>query len=372
MPVASIPTTLNQSAASTIVSGSELLKRKTLKSIKRYRQTKQNTEPCNNNQQQNMSIDEIDSNQLYNQYYSNNEQILNDYSNNKQKQQLSPPLTNNNNNNISLSSTSSSSGSGATNTSGYGTLLQHQASLNNNHSQKKDGKQPLKSCLKRKDSQSSSQSQTSSKASANSPMVNKRSHSTTKPTTTTNCAADIFNQSKCTLMFVPSVGYLFTYDRQSAQRYSYYNKLERCRRVRVYRELINEELDEEDEEEGDEDEAAKNASEQCQQGVSASRSDNDLRVKKSVTFLAHVVEHKQTHLRANSSGESSSTSSSAMTTPTAASPYHKPSAVASEAPLLQYNALIAMLKSNSQQSRQSKEEARSYPVNSQVCNIVYG
>jgi len=131
-------------------------------------------------------------------------------------------------------------------------------------------------------------------------------------------------------MFVPSVGYLFTYDRQSAQRYSYYNKLERCRRVRVYRELINEELDEEDEEEGDEDEAAKNASEQCQQGVSASRSDNDLRVKKSVTFLAHVVEHKQTHLRANSSGESSSTSSSAMTTPTAASPYHKPSAVASE------------------------------------------
>ena len=29
------------------ITGSELLKRKTLKSIKRYRQTKQNTEPCN-------------------------------------------------------------------------------------------------------------------------------------------------------------------------------------------------------------------------------------------------------------------------------------------------------------------------------------
>jgi len=318
LPTVGQPNAVNHQQSSATVSGSDLLKRKTLKSIKRYRQTKQNTEPCNQNNQQ-LPIEEMDTNQLYNQYYLNNEQILNEYSNYRQKPQISPTSLNNCNN-ITLSTTSSSSGSGATNTSEYGSLLQRQVSLNSANSQ---CKQPLKSCLKRKDSQSSSQSQASSKASTNSPMVNKRSRSTTKSVITTNCPADIFNQSKCTLMFVPLVGYLFTYDKESAQRYSYYNKLERCRRVRIYRELTCEYMEEDDDEEDEEDEGYKNGNIQNQQGVSASKSDNDLRVKKSVTFLAHVIEHRQVNLRTpQSSGESTSTSSAAIT-PTATSPYRK-------------------------------------------------
>lgn len=313
--------------AATNTSGSDLLKRKTLKSIKRYRQTKQNTEPCNQLlPNQTMCIEEIAQNQLYNQYYAKNEQILNDYSQYNQsilaKQKASQQLPMTYNNNINVSSTSSSSGSGATNTSGYashhGTSVQRQVSL-------KDGKQPLKSCLKRKDSQSSSQSQ-NSKTSGNSPLTNKRSHSSVTHTQQQQSLivprrASNFEQSKCAEMFVPFVGYLFTHDKKSATRYSYYNKLERTRCVRVFRELISNapyEFYDEDDEDEEEEELNKNI--RIQQGVSSSKSDNDLRVKKSVTFLAHVIEHRQ-NLR-NRSGESSSASSSALATPTASSPYH--------------------------------------------------
>ena len=89
-------------------SGSDLLKRKTLKSIKRYRQTKQNTEPCAPNEKAQENVDN------------------------------------------SLSSSSNSGSSSATNTSGYASTapqIQRQVSLSS------QAKQPLKSCLKRKDSQ---------------------------------------------------------------------------------------------------------------------------------------------------------------------------------------------------------------------------
>lgn len=193
-------------------------------------------------------------------------------------------------------------------------------------------KQPLKSCLKRKDSQSSSQSH-SSKASSStttsaSPMItqNRRSHSSTiknqqlsmivptKPKTLVH-----FN-SKSKIMFVPFVGCLFTCDGDSTTRYNYYNKIERTRKLRTYRELTsNVQLEDYDDEDDEEDEILdKNI--EVQQGVVTSRSDNDLRVKKSVTFLAHVIEHKQS-IRNRSSG--SSASSSALATPTASSPFHK-------------------------------------------------
>ena len=90
-----------------------------------------------------------------------------------------------------------------------------------------------------------------------------------------------------------------------------------------------------------------------------SRSDNDLRAKKSVTFLAHVIEHRHrvSHQSSASgstsgSGGGASASSTALATPVAASPCH--GKAESEAPPLQYGALIAMLKANSLQSSRKR------------------
>lgn len=346
--------------------GSDLLKRKTLKSIKRYRQTKQNTEPClNQQQQQELSIATQSQLQTSTQYSPN------EYNDNRQ--------------NIELSSTSSSSGSGATNTSGYAS--QHVTLINNNDNRQattKELKQPLKSCLKRKDSASSSQSQASSsgKNSATSPMLHTRrskssnQHSMIQQQTVQQKLAPVtIIDTKYTLMFVPFVGFLFTHDKGSASRYAYYNKLERNRRFRSYRALtsgtsfVGECDDDEDEDETDDETGNEKNRMDFHETGAISRSDNDLRVKKSVTFLAHVIEHRH-QLRNQSSG--SSAASSAMATPTVASPHHNKASLSKqsstedsqppaqqqlkqEAPLLQYNALIAMLKSNSMQNKKRQE-----------------
>ena len=284
---------------------------------------------------------------------------------------------NNNNNNINSSSTSSSSGSGATNTSGYASNGLKQAQTPN-----KSDKQPLKSSLKRKDSQSSSQSQQSGSTKPNTPsQTTRRSHSTTiqPPINATSMIIAKKNAPKagaipssCSHMFVPVVGYLFTCDKESTTRYCYYNNIERSRRIKAYRQLVankhgrHNEDSEEDEDEDENEEDTSNNSEQTNKttgaaAISSSRSDNDLRVKKSVTFLAHVIE--KTRLKSVSpsttttgGSSSSSASSSALATPVAASPYHAAAAAPKpDAPLLQYNALIAMLKSNSEQKKQQQQ-----------------
>lgn len=352
--------------------GSDLLKRKTLKSIKRYRQTKQNTEPCNTV----MSVQNIENIDL------NQSQLTNQY-------------TNSNNDQINISSTSSSSGSGTNSNCHYQlTDKKEKNHLTPNYQPSKlnKEKQPLKSCLKRKDSQSSSQSQSSSKTtmSGASPNINqsRRSkssavHQSSMIITNKNKYPLLYNQTKYTLMFVPFVGFLFTHDKGSSNRYAYYNKLELSRRYKMFCELTSSMMyyDENDDDD-DEEESDLNRNLELQQGVSGSKSDNDLRVKKSVTFLAQVIEYKQ-QLRNRSSGESSSVSSSALTTPTATSPHHVVSNKLSlskqtpeldtnkksDAPLLQYNALIAMLKSNALQNKKKQEEDARYPVNAQFVDL---
>jgi hypothetical protein len=176
-------------------------------------------------------------------------------------------------------------------------------------------------------------------------------------------------------MFVPFVGYLFTCDQSSSTRYGYYNNLERASRIKAYKQIVSknylsgrrpsekenesdeeledeEELDEEDEEENGE------AKAQDKQTVCSSRSDNDLRVKKSVTFLAHVVEHKkQNSLSPSSTVTTESSSNTPTTNLSKTSPFYDHNyANSSPAPLLQYNSLIAMLKS----SKLPKQEAGNY------------
>ena len=358
--------------------GSDLLKRKTLKSIKRYRQTKQNTEPCN---APNMS-------EVTAYYQHSSEQVIepvaaavpNEYSEYNQAMLRHNSKTFGPNTNINSSSTSSSSGSGATNTSGYASNGLKQAQTTD--------KQPLKSCLKRKDSQSSSQSQQSGSTKPNTPaQTTRRSHSTTiQPAAAVNATSLIIAKktapkagaipSRCSHMFVPVVGYLFTCDKESTTRYCYYNKIERSRRVKAYRQLVankhsnrhGEDSEEEEEDEEENEDETSNNSEQTSKAsggaaITSSRSDNDLRVKKSVTFLAHVIEN--TRLKSVSpsttttggSSSSSSASSSALATPVAASPYHAVAAAPKpDAPLLQYNALIAMLKLNSEQKKQQQQQ----------------
>ncbi len=191
------------------------------------------------------------------------------------------------------------------------------------------------------------------------------------------------------LMFVPLVGHLFTCDHESTKRYAYYNKLEKNRRIKIYKQLIknkNEKIiklinqrlyvddeedddddddddDDEDEDEFEDEDTGEGRREEREKKCLTSKSEQDLRVKKSVTFLAHANTIKPP---SSSISPSSTITTDTASTPTflndpdKTSPFYDhaydankrqqqqepPPTTISNAPLLQYNALIAMLKSN--------------------------
>ena len=158
---------------------------------------------------------------------------------------------------------------------------------------------PLKSCLKRKESNASQVSTTNAPTSNNTQpnslsskampgnnytSTSSSSSSTSNNTTNTNNLNMTHHRHNASMivvtnknpptsdvkiseqMFVPYVGHLFICDRESLKRYAYYNNLEKNRRAKIYRQLIrnkNEKLiklinqtlyDEEDEEDEDDEE----------------------------------------------------------------------------------------------------------------------
>jgi hypothetical protein len=218
-------------------------------------------------------------------------------------------------------------------------------------------KQPLKSCLKRKESTASQQSNTPNSAyqqqsqqsthtqpprsipgnntnNTNSSITSLSSSTSTNNRQTNasmivmNTNTNHFSLKKSNVkmseqMFVPYVGHLFTCDHESTKRYVYYNNLEKNRRTKIYRQLIrnkNEKLiklinqtlyddddneDGEDEEEGDEDDEEEEEEDdddeyededECRyledkpkiHPLITSKSDNDLRFRKSVKFIPHA------------------------------------------------------------------------------------
>lgn len=86
-------------------------------------------------------------------------------------------------------------------------------------------KQPLKSCLKRKESSSAVPTPTTNT------NTTKRIEAEVEQTTTIN--------PKAASMFVPFVGYLFTCDQGSCTRYCYYNGLEKRRKMKLYKQLTS-------------------------------------------------------------------------------------------------------------------------------------
>ncbi len=184
---------------------------------------------------------------------------------------------------------------------------------------------PLKSCLKRKDTNNSNTHLPPSTQTSNR-VVQLITHSQTEvstytgdsATTPANHSSSSFLLSISTTMFVPCVGYLFTCDLESTGRYCYYNNLERRRRVRVYKELTrkvgysdspesycDEEEEESDDDDDDEDDtdptATTSSTENCENSPSkkatssktlviqpkVSRSENDL-LRRVALFLASV------------------------------------------------------------------------------------
>lgn len=214
---------------------SDLLKRKTLKSIKRYRQTKQNTEPCAAQLPEPPPAFNFEENLEFKFERRNSLPF------NKRGQNPLNPL---------------------------------------------NAKQPLKSCLKRRES--------------------RLKHSQSLQSRLAYCEKPF---TKSTLMFVPFVGYLFSCDMDSSTRYIYYNSVEKNRLTKMYKQLTGEVF--EDEEEINEEEESKTVK---SKQLELTKSDNDLRIKKMVKFKP--IRPKEP---ANS---------------------FKP------APLLQYDTLIAMLKSS--------------------------
>ncbi len=191
-----------------------------------------------------------------------------------------------------------------------------------------------------------------------------------------------------TSMFVPCVGYLFTCDLESTGRYCYYNNLERRRRVKTYKELtrVPGSGESEYEEESDDDEntdptATTTGSDDSDDSPSKkssnnlkpinqptmSRSENDL-LRSVALFLASVSANSTLRSLTNNknrdvtrSKSSSSTLTSSYSTETdeeqdrdedvdedvvvpAHETVNKPSGGALP---LQYNTLMAMLKSKS-------------------------
>ena len=323
----------NQSNSNAVI-GSDLLKRKTLKSIKRYRQTKQNTEPC--------LLDREYQTSLYDQSFDTEEDRV--------------FLKINNYNYIDHDN--------------YVSVNQEirNDKITSNNSKKE--KRPLKSCLKRKESQplDIKTKLNNNYYDINFFEPNQESQNLNSELLIKNCTPlrlseknDIINEKKniskqMTFMFVPSTGYLFTCDHESSTRYRYYNTLEQKRRLKNYYQLtnVNEKINKnivngyDIEENNLNRDYFDNSEFDCVEtsilnnrnsslyyngkSFNESKSENDLRVKKSVTFLSSVKEHvdqKKNLLTSSSPKETSLLSKNNK-----------------KAPLLQYNNLIAMLNTN--------------------------
>lgn len=114
--------------------------------------------------------------------------------------------------------------------------LQRQTSLpSTQHTNLKHG-QPLKSCLKRKDSTTPS---VGTGNPANTAGATRRMSELDESALARFQTATIQQQRRnsAASMFVPYVGYLFTCDHDSCTRYCYYNGLEKRRRVKIYKQL---------------------------------------------------------------------------------------------------------------------------------------
>jgi hypothetical protein len=357
---------LQTSTALAVTNGNvDLLKRKTLKSIKRYRHNKQSTEPCVL-----QPLEIVDNHQWYNQSsfsVSTTEESQHKCSNTNKNRPLdivskSPSST-------TSSSTSTSTGSGQ---SGHHHFI------------------PLKSCLKRKDETVKTPTTTKIQLKASSNVSVLRRHPQPPPLApkpiiqkplpiplpTVLSASSVIVKSRplitnkiekkasktSTIMFLPFTGHLFSCDIQSETRYTYYNNFTNKRKYKMYKMICNFTNSNDDDDDDDDDNyvdnniPVKNLS-TTKQNIN-SQSDNDLRrVKKSVSFLNRVIEYKQ--LRSKISPSSTTTTTTDTSLSKEASPIHlkikQTKMDEREAPLLQYNSLIALLKSHQTNNNISKK-----------------
>ena len=343
--------------------------RKTLKSIKRYRQTKQNTEPISNQIQPLQSlIAPIP------QFTSQQPRKL------KTSESFSVKRTSN-------ATATSSNTSSSSSSSGYIsadrianmqlTTIATIKPLNRMQCVPTTASQPLKSCLKRKDSASSNSSEMSS--------VNKiatirryNSIAATTPSIKISCervrlspnylygsriSDEILNSMP---IFIQSIGWLFTCDLKSLKSYSYYKKLKKSNTKLAQQSVltidtskinvIKEDEEEEEEEEEDEKQQQEEQTEhECK--LRNAQSDNDLSSKKCVSFNETISHHT-------------------MTPQSQASPLHEQTNKAA-APL-KYNTLINLLNSKSEMKLQkiihkqdSIEQLKTKLVNSNKNNNIY-
>jgi hypothetical protein len=337
--------------------GSDLLKRKTLKSIKRYRQTKQNTEPIYTDQQfalNNSCASPCSSSQ------SSSSSSSPDYMTSGYSSQANTPQQQNQqyqSHYLKLQQMKKQE-----NTQQLFKLQeQHEQEFISSSNGNLQTKQPLKSCLKRKDS--------SEKAF----LKNRLNDSFS--------VQDSNQTFKSSIMFVPYVGYLFSCDNDSSIRYSYYNNLETKRKVRNFKNIIRKpveldtgEFDNEDEEEDEEEEEAqsdtdeltannnnnkRNVNKKQSSKLLLVKSDSDLRVKKPNIPLENLIVNMKKRILLphtqqkiiNTNSTAKYTNLSSTSTPSLvckSANAEKTSGSKSGAPPLQYNALIAMLKSAKQ------------------------
>lgn len=333
--------------------GSDLLKRKTLKSIKRYRQTKQNTEPIYTDQQftlnnscgspcsSSQSSSSSSSPDYMTSGYSSQANTPQQQHHQQQSQQLKLQQIRNQERTQQL----------------FKLQEQQEQEFISSSNGNFQTKQPLKSCLKRKES-------------------NERAF--VKNILKDGCSVQDLNRTlKSSIMFVPYVGYLFSCDNDSSIRYSYYNNLETKTKVRNYKNIIRKPVefyaddvdDDEDEEEEEEENQSdidelisnnKNRNENKKQPSKLLfvKSESDLRVKKPNIPIENLIGNMRNRriLLPQSSRQTITTTTSinknmhrsSISTPSLvgnSQKTEKTSGSKSDAPPLQYNALIAMLKS---------------------------
>ena len=214
---------------------SDLLKRKTLKSIKRYRQTKQNTEPCVLSENQ---IEMLESSNGNKGAMDHNDYLFSMQQQQQQQQHPTRKLFNQPYTDYHVVELKreqpvlmpkgymSNQFAGDDNMNRYYTA-EAAATANQRGRQSMSNKQQqqyptLKSCLKRNEP---GRRQKSSKSASARPLIN-----------FDYCA--FVKENDTETMFVPFVGYLFTLDSGSSTRYNYYNNLERYRAIKSYRQIL--------------------------------------------------------------------------------------------------------------------------------------
>ena len=316
-----------------LISSSSIDKqRKTLKSIKRYRQTKQNTEPCAQQAAITVSIPTKATTTTTNSVQTQ-----------QQQRKLRPSesfstktITANKATNVPTSSNSSSSSS----SSGYisadkvATIKQPLVVVT---TATKPTTVPLKSCLKRKDSASSNSSECRSTTirrynSVAAAISYDRSTNKAKAVNKnllvgTRITNEMLNSMP---IFIQSIGWLFTCNIKSLKAYSYYKslKVSQQRVLTVDTSKINIIKEDEEEEAANENvnEEEEKQEPKRQQKLRSSRSDNDLRVeKKVVSFNDSISRHTITPPQSQSSPSTADTPRD-------------------EEDLLKYNSLIQLLK----------------------------